>query len=150
MNKVILIGRLTRDPEIRSTTNSTMASFSVAVDRRFKQDGQPDADFPRVIAWGKTAEFIEKYFHKGMKIAIEGRIQTGSYQNQSGQTIYTTDVIAEAVEFVESKTEAKEAAQPKKDSHADYWNNVGTAENTEPQNQAPEEQEVIGNLPFEL
>lgn len=103
MNKVILVGRLTRDPEIRSTANSTMASFSVAVDRRFKQDGQPDADFPRVIAWGKTAEFIEKYFHKGMKIAIEGRIQTGSYQNQSGQTIYTTDVIAEAVEFVESK-----------------------------------------------
>lgn len=103
MNKVILIGRLTRDPEIRSTANSTMASFSVAVDRRYKQEGQPDADFPRVIAWGKTAEFIEKYFHKGMKIGIEGRIQTGSYQNQNGQTIYTTDVIADAVEFVESK-----------------------------------------------
>ena len=103
MNKVILIGRLTRDPEIRTTANSTMASFSVAVDRRYKQDGQPDADFPRVIAWGKTAEFIEKYFHKGMKIGIEGRIQTGSYQNQNGQTIYTTDVIADAVEFVESK-----------------------------------------------
>ena len=103
MNKVILIGRLTRDPETRATANSTMASFSVAVDRRYKQDGQPDADFPRVIAWGKTAEFIEKYFHKGMKIGIEGRIQTGSYQNQNGQTIYTTDVIADAVEFVESK-----------------------------------------------
>lgn len=103
MNKVIIVGRLTRDPDIRYTANSSMASFSVAVDRRFKQEGQPDADFPRVIAWGKTAEFIEKYFHKGMKIAIEGRIQTGSYQNQSGQTIYTTDVIAEAVEFVESK-----------------------------------------------
>lgn len=103
MNKVIIVGRLTRDPEIRTTANSTMASFSVAVDRRFKQEGQPDADFPRVIAWGKTAEFIEKYFHKGMKIAIEGRIQTGSYQNQNGQTIYTTDVIADAVEFVESK-----------------------------------------------
>lgn len=103
MNKVILIGRLTRDPDIKNTANSTMASFSVAVDRRFKQEGQPDADFPRVIAWGKTAEFIEKYFHKGMKIGIEGRIQTGSYQNQNGQTVYTTDVIAEAVEFVESK-----------------------------------------------
>lgn len=103
MNKVILVGRLTRDPDIKTTANSTMATFSVAVDRRYKQDGQPDADFPRVIAWGKTAEFIEKYFHKGMKIGIEGRIQTGSYTNQSGQTIYTTDVIAEAVEFVESK-----------------------------------------------
>ena len=107
MNKVIIVGRLTRDPEIRTTANSTMASFSVAVDRRFKQEGQPDADFPRVIAWGKTAEFIEKYFHKGMKIAIEGRIQTGSYQNQNGQTIYTTDVIAEAVEFVESKNASR-------------------------------------------
>ncbi len=103
MNKVILVGRLTRDPDVRSTANSTMASFSVAVDRRFKQDGQPDADFPRVIAWGNTAEFIEKYFHKGMKILVEGRIQTGSYKNNDGQTIYTTDVVAEAVEFVESK-----------------------------------------------
>lgn len=103
MNKVIIVGRLTRDPDIRYTTNSTVATFSVAVDRRYKQEGQPDADFPRVIAWGKTAEFIEKYFHKGMKIGIEGRIQTGSYTNKDGQTIYTTDVIAEEVEFVENK-----------------------------------------------
>lgn len=107
MNKVILVGRLTRDPEIRYTANNhCQASFSVAVDRRFKQDGQATADFPRVIAWGKTAEFIEKYFHQGMKIAIEGRIQTGSYENKDGQTVYTTDVIAEVVEFVESKSSA--------------------------------------------
>lgn len=103
MNKVILVGRLTRDPDCKTTANSFYASFSIAVDRRYKQEGQPEADFPRIIAWGKTAEFIEKYFHKGMKIAIEGRIQTGSYQNNQGQTIYTTDVLAEAVEFVESK-----------------------------------------------
>lgn len=104
MNKVIIIGRFTRDPEVKYTANNTCyASFSVAIDRRYKQDGQPTADFPRVIAWGKTAEFIEKYFRKGMKIAIDGRIQTGSYKNKDGQTIYTTDVVAENVEFVESK-----------------------------------------------
>lgn len=104
MNKVIIVGRFTRDPEVRYTANNTCyASFSIAVDRRYKQDGQPTADFPRVIAWGKTAEFIEKYFRKGMKIAIDGRIQTGSYKNNDGQTIYTTDVVAENVEFVESK-----------------------------------------------
>lgn len=104
MNKVIIIGRFTRDPEVRYTTNNVCcASFSVAIDRRYKQDGQPTADFPRVVAWGKTAEFIEKYFHKGMKIAIDGRIQTGSYKNNDGQTVYTTDVVAENVEFVESK-----------------------------------------------
>ena len=104
MNKVIIIGRFTRDPEVRYTANNTCyASFSVAIDRRYKQDGQPTADFPRVIAWGKTAEFIEKYFRKGMKIAIDGRIQTGSYTNKDGQTVYTTDIVAENVEFVESK-----------------------------------------------
>lgn len=103
MNKVIIVGRLTRDPDIHSTQNSSYCRFSVAVDRRYKQEGQPAADFPSCIAWGKTAEFIEKYFHKGMKIAIEGRIQTGSFQNKDGQTVYTTDVIAEQVEFVESK-----------------------------------------------
>ena len=132
MNKVIIIGRLTRDPDVRTTTNSTMASFSVAIDRRFKQEGQPEADFPRVIAWGKTAEFIEKYFHKGMKIGIEGRIQTGSYKNNDGQTIYTTDVIAEAVEFVESKSASQNNggnSQPANDQKApatadDGWMNV--------------------------
>ena len=133
MNKVIIVGRLTRDPDIRTTANSTMASFSVAVDRRYKQEGQPDADFPRVIAWGKTAEFIEKYFHKGMKIAIEGRIQTGSYQNQNGQTIYTTDVIAEEVEFVESKAASQSSggsgntsqpAQSAPQTTDDGWMNI--------------------------
>ena len=105
MNKVILIGRFTRDPEIRYTQSGTCsATFSIAVDRKYKQEGQPDADFPRVVAWGKTAEFIEKYFRQGMKIVIEGRIQTGKYTNKEGQTVYTTDVVAESVEFAESKS----------------------------------------------
>lgn len=107
MNKVILIGRFVRDPEIRYTSNDKCcANFSIAVDRKYKQEGQQDADFPRVIAWGKTAEFIEKYFRQGMKIVIEGRIQTGKYTNKEGQTVYTTDVVAESVEFAESKSAA--------------------------------------------
>ena len=107
MNKVILIGRFVRDPEIRYTTNDRCcANFSIAVDRKYKQEGQQDADFPRVIAWGKTAEFIEKYITQGMKIVIEGRIQTGKYTNKEGQTVYTTDVVAESVEFAESKSAA--------------------------------------------
>ena len=107
MNKVILIGRFVRDPEIRYTPNDRCcANFSIAVDRKYKQEGQQDADFPRVIAWGKTAEFIEKYFRQGMKIVIEGRIQTSKYTNKEGQTVYTTDVVAESVEFAESKSAA--------------------------------------------
>ena len=107
MNKVIIIGRFTRDPEIKYTTgeNATAtARFSLAVNRRFKnKEGNYDADFINCVAFGKTAEFIEKYFTKGMAIGITGRIQTGSYTNKEGQKIYTTDVVVEETEFVESK-----------------------------------------------
>lgn len=104
MNSVQLVGRLTKEPDVKYTNGgSTIARFNLAVDRRFKQEGQPDADFPSVVAFGKTAEFIEKYFHKGMRIGVIGRIQTGSYKDKDGKTIYTTDIIAENVEFVESK-----------------------------------------------
>ena len=112
MNKVILIGRFVRDPEIRYTTNDKCcASFSIAVDRKYKQEGQQDADFPRVIAWGKTAEFIEKYFRQGMKIVIEGRIQTGKYTNKEGQTVYTTDVVVDSFDFVESNSSSSTTNQ---------------------------------------
>ena len=104
MNSVQLVGRFTRDPEVRyANSGTTVARFSVAVDRRFKQEGGESADFVNCIAFGKTAEFIEKYFTKGQRIGLNGRIQTGSYTNQEGQKIYTTDVVAESVEFVESK-----------------------------------------------
>lgn len=103
MNKVILIGRLTKDPEVHTTEKSTVARFTLAVDRRFKQDGGQAADFISCVAFGKTAEFISKYIHKGVKIALEGRIQTGDYTDKDGIKHYTTDVIAEAVEFAESK-----------------------------------------------
>ena len=107
MNKVIIIGRFTRDPEIKYTTgeNATAtARFSLAVNRRFKnKEGNYDADFINCVAFGKTAEFIEKYFTKGMAIGITGRIQTGSYTNKEGQKVYTIDVVVEETEFVESK-----------------------------------------------
>lgn len=109
MNSVQLVGRLVRDPEIRySDAGTSIARFSVAVDRRFKNENGPSADFPSCIAFGKTAEFIEKYFRKGMRIGAQGRIQTGSYKNQDGATVYTTDVVIENCEFVESKSSQKE------------------------------------------
>ena len=107
MNKVQLVGRLTRDPEIRYSQgeNATAtARFSVAVNRRFKNsEGNYDADFINCVAFGKSAEFVEKYFKKGMAIGLTGRIQTGSYTNKDGQKVYTTDVVVEETEFVESK-----------------------------------------------
>lgn len=102
MNKVILMGRLTKDPDTRQAGETTVTRFSIAVDRRKKTEGGQAADFPSCVAFGKTAEFINKYFHKGMKIALEGRIQTGSY-DKDGVKHYTTDVVADSVEFAESK-----------------------------------------------
>lgn len=106
MNKVILMGRLTRDPDVRYSNgeNATaVARFSLAVDRRFKRDGDQKADFISCVAFGKNAEFIEKYFRQGMRVTICGRIQTGSYTNRDGQKVYTTDVVVEEQEFAESK-----------------------------------------------
>lgn len=107
MNKVQIVGRLTRDPEVRYSTGekaTATARFSVAVNRRFKNaEGNYDADFINCIAFGKSAEFVEKYFKKGMAIGLTGRIQTGSYTNKDGNKVYTTDVVVEETEFVESK-----------------------------------------------
>lgn len=111
MNKVELVGRLTRDVSISmSNGGSSIARFTIACDRRFKAEGQPTADFINCIAFGKTAEFIEKYFKKGMRIGVSGRIQTGSYE-KDGQKIYTTDVVIEEAEFVESKNSNNEQPQ---------------------------------------
>ena len=108
MNKVILMGRLTRDPEIRYSQgeqSTAVARYTIAVDRRFRRDGdQQTADFINCVAFGRQGEFAEKYFRKGIKIAITGRIQTGSYTNKDGQRVYTTDVVVEEQEFAESKS----------------------------------------------
>ena len=104
MNKVILMGRLTRDPEVRWNSESAVARFTLAVDRKYKNDNEDGADFISCVAFGRIAEFVEKYFTKGLKIAITGRIHTGSYINKDGQRIYTTDVVVEESEFAESKS----------------------------------------------
>ena len=110
MNKVILMGRLTRDPEVRYSQGESamaIARFSIAVDRRRQNnsDGQT-ADFINIVAFGRLGEFAEKYLHKGTKVALSGRIQTGSYTNKDGVKVYTTDIIAEDIEFAESKNSA--------------------------------------------
>lgn len=116
MNKVELVGRLTRDPEVRYTQGenaSAIARFTVAVNRRFKNnEGNYDADFINCVAFGKSAEFIEKYFKKGMAIGISGRIQTGNYTNKDGVKVYTTDVVVEEAEFVESKNSGGASTPP--------------------------------------
>lgn len=129
MNNVQLVGRLTRDPDVRYTNGgSSVARLTVAVDRRFRSDGGPTADFPNVIAFGKTAEFIEKYFRQGQRIGITGRIQTGSYTKEDGTKVYTTDVVAENVEFVESKgsqgDQAGAAPEPKPSAVGDGFVDV--------------------------
>lgn len=113
MNKVILMGRLTRDAEIRYSqgeSSTAVARFTVAVDRRFRRDNdEQTADFIGCVAFGRTAEFLERFGRKGTKFVLEGRIQTGSYTNKDGQRVYTTDVVVENAEFAESKNAAGNA-----------------------------------------
>lgn len=106
MNKVVLIGRLSKDPELRKTQSDiSVCSFTVAVDRRYKSEGQPTADFISVIAWRQTADFICKYFSKGNKIALTGSIQTRQWEDDKGNKRYATEVIADSVEFCERKSD---------------------------------------------
>lgn len=116
MNKFIGIGRLVRDPEVRYSQGKNgekmpIASYSLAINRKIKQEGTANADFIPCITFGKPAEFAEKYLKKGAKIAIVGRIQTGSYTDRNGQKVYTTNIIVDEQEFVESKTEASKSQQ---------------------------------------
>ena len=118
MNKVILMGRLTRDPEVRYSQGErpvAVARNTLAVNRTFKRAGEPDADFINCVTFGRSAEFAEKYFRQGLKIAVTGRIQTGSYTNREGQKVYTTEVVVEDQEFAESKasSDSYAAAHPR-------------------------------------
>ena len=117
MNVVVLVGRLTRDPDIRQyqgENQTVVARYTLAVDRRFsRNNSEQSADFISMVSFGKTAEFIEKYVRKGTKLVVRGRIQTGSYTNRDGQKVYTTDVVGEDVEFAESKkAQEQESEQP--------------------------------------
>lgn len=107
MNRVILMGRLTKDPDIRYSQgekSTAIARFTLAVDRKFKQDGQPTADFINCLAFGKRAEFMEKYCRKGTKLVVEGSWQTGNYTNKDGNKVYTNECLVESCEFAESKS----------------------------------------------
>ena len=109
MNKVILMGRLTRDPEVRysqGANQTAIARFSVAVDRRFKRDGEPTADFFNCTSFGRQAEFVERYLHKGTKVVLSGRVQNDNYTNKEGQMVYSVQIMVEDIEFAESKNAA--------------------------------------------
>ena len=143
MNKVILMGRLTRDPEVRYSageSGTAIARYTLAVDRRFKRDGEATADFISCVSFGRTAEFAEKYFRQGLKVLVAGRIQTGSYTNNSGQKVYTTDVIVEEQEFAEGKNSSQQGAgqQPPQ--------NYGGQQNA-PQQSVPQQNVTQQSLP---
>jgi single-strand DNA-binding protein len=139
MNKVTLVGRLTKEPEIKLTSNQTQfCNFTIAVDRRFKDaNGQRQADFINCVAWKQTAVFIQKYFHKGSRIGICGSIQTRSFDDQNGQKRFVTEVLAEEVEFVESASTTETNPQPTQEQP--------TAPAAEPTQEQPS-----GELPFEI
>lgn len=124
MNTVSLVGRMVADPIVRYSAQNTslaIARFTVAVDRRIKKEGEQTADFIQCLAFGKTAEFIERYFFKGSNVGLIGRIQTGSYENKDGQKVYTTEILAENVEFVDSKNGSGQT-ENKKDTKSDFMN----------------------------
>lgn len=128
MNKIILMGRLTKDPEVRySQGNNPMAiaRYTLAVERKFKRDGEASADFINCIAFGKNGEFAEKYLHKGIKILVEGRWQSGSYTNRDGQKVYTNDCVVESCEFAESKNaNQSERPQPMPQTDSDGFMSI--------------------------
>lgn len=136
MNKVELVGRLTKDPEVKLTSNQTQfCNFTIAVDRRFKDaNGQRQADFINCVAWKQTAEFLKKYFHKGNRIGICGCIQTRSYDDQNGKKVFVTEILVEEVEFVESQPTTTQQ----------------TPTQQAPVEDAMEQECATGNLPFEI
>lgn len=124
MNCVFLMGRLTNSPEIRNSNNTTIAMFSIAVDRRFKKDGDENADFFRCICFGKLAEFTEKYLNKGTKIVLSGRVENDNYVNKNGEKVYGTKIIAESIEFAESKQNNSSESQIKPENKDDGFMNI--------------------------
>lgn len=155
MNKVELVGRLTKDPEIRLTANQTQfCQFTVAVDRKFKDaNGQRQADFISCLAWKNTAVFIQKYFHKGNKIGVVGSIQTRSYDDQNGQKKFVTEVIVDEVEFVESQntTQVQNSAPVPEPQAPVVSQNVAPVASTAPVQQTQVVDDAVpGELPFEI
>ena len=122
MNRVILMGRLTRDPEVRYTSGENsmaVTRYTLAIDRSVKKQGEQSADFINCVAFSKAAEFAEKYFRQGMRVLVSGRIQTGSYTNKEGQKVYTTEVIIDTQEFADSKGESAGGGSKKQEANVD-------------------------------
>ena len=129
MNKVILLGNLTRDPEVRYSQGEkqmAIANFSIAAQRKFKRDGEPDADFFNCVAFGKTAEFVEKYFRKGGKMALVGQLQNNNYTNKNGEKVYSVQILVNEVEFAERKSSQNNAGNhaPAQQSGDDDFMNI--------------------------
>ena len=126
MNSVDISGRMTREPEVRYAADKPFAKFCLAVNRRFKQDGQPNADFINCTAFGKMAEFVEKYGRKGVKFEVNGRWQTGSYKNKDGNTVYTNDCMVESIEFAESKSSSgqENGTQGQSENSSNEWMSI--------------------------
>ena len=153
MNKVILMGRLTRDPDIRYSTGESataVARYTLAVDRRFRRDSDSQtADFIGCVAFGRSAEFAEKYLHQGTKIVVTGRIQTGSYTNREGQKVYTTDVVVEEQEFAESKSVSDSNRSSYASSNSNYGQAAAPQAQPAAQPEAPQMSSAAGfmNIP---
>lgn len=154
MNSVVLIGRLTKDPQVRNTANGmAVASFTLAIDRPAKNGEKRQADFPRIIAFGKTAETCGKYLSKGRQIAVNGQIRTGSYQNQNGDTIYTTDIVANRIEFLSSsrRNEQNNNREEANGSQGYFQDNYQYPDNGSSdtfEEPLPDFEEVDENIPF--
>ena len=149
MNKVIMIGRLTRDPEIRygqGANGIMIGSFSIAVDRKFKREGEPEADFFNCRTFGKQAEFVEKYLKKGIKIVVEGRLQNDNYTNKEGQKVYRTRIIVENLEFAESKAASENSGY----TGGSSYQNTGSAPAPAPSGTQEGFMEIPGGLEEEL
>lgn len=145
MNNVNLIGRLTKDPELRQSRSGTATlKFTLAVDRRFKQQGQPDADFINCLAFGKSAETIAQYCHKGNKLSVTGRIQTGSYLKQDGTKVYTFDVVVNEFEFLTPKSENKQQQNNYQQNTQQMYPNPQYQQQGQPITQNPYQQPVEG------
>lgn len=124
INRTVLVGHLTKDPVLRKTASGTsVTSFTVACNRKFKQEGQPDADFINCVAWNKTADIIAQYTHKGSLVGIEGRIQTRNYEDQNGKTVYVTEVVVESISFLESKNASSDNKVQDNAYHNDFQSN---------------------------
>ena len=138
INRVVLVGRITRDIDLRKTPNgASVVSFTIACNRRVKQQGQPDADFINCVAWNRVADLMAQYLHKGALIGVEGRIQTRSYDDRDGKRVYVTEVVADSVQFLESRGTSQQtnnnAYAPQNNYGQSYGNSYGNANYAQPQ-----------------